>query len=336
MAILTSILALGLFIDQAYTLQDKGPGYLMDVSPSGKTMVGMTTTADGIGFVFTEGKPKTYVKAPGLQFRAVNDSEFVTGCVYTAPSKALSWLRWKGITYLNFSPEPPSAITNAVNRTNLMVGMVHSSRGHLTAFKQTAAGVTTLLLGDPLSTTLSSATCVSNSGLVGGYVMDNGGYRAGYWRGRGFNPIPTPSEAQFNAPIAILDDGTMVGFSWQRDGNLQVTWEHGYVWTPSTGYEDIAPLESGHRLQLLDVNSQHVAVGVGRHKSGSTWSAYAVKWTRTGGLQKLSDLVTDGSATGWVLDQTQWIDDSGRIYGNGTYKGARRMFMLTPVPNRPL
>ena len=75
------------------------------------------------------------------------------------------------------------------------------------------------------------------------------------------------------------------------------------------------------------ISSAGVVVGVSGTSGGSS---HAFRWSKSGGLRDLNDLIP--ARSDWVLDSAEAVNDMGQIVGNGLFKGNHHAFLLTPLP----
>ena len=119
----------------------------------------------------------------------------------------------------------------------------------------------------------------------------------------------------------INDRGQVVGSA--SVFQLKGSWVYPCVWE-KTG-ELRLPLGAGSNVysEGRSINNRGQVVG------GNPYGNEAFIWDTVKGTRYLSDLII---APGWNLSMAQGINDSGQIVGTGTYAGAERAFLATPVP----
>jgi len=129
----------------------------------------------------------------------------------------------------------------------------------------------------------------------------------------------------WHTPMDIDDAGDVVGFSNPR-GVVGINFApHAFLWTKTTGIQDLGTLPGDANSQGLGVNSTHQVVGV---SSGALNRAFL--W-ENGVLQDLNGLVGAGFPD--LLIVAQHINEDGVIVGRAVLHGTNMQvpFVATPV-----
>ncbi len=205
-----------------------------------------------------------------------------------------------------------------------------SDHGHVTGFGIVPGGSHAFLwtatggsvdLGT-LGGNLSFGNGVNILGHVAGQsTLANGGYRAFYCPNPGGMVDISPAGTIWSRADAINRTNTIVGE--YSAPNIR----RGFMWKPATGAVDISQQNS---VAPLAINDNDVVVG----EMSTPGSIYRHAFHfENGVLTDLNDMIPPNS--GWELVTARSISNTNYITGDGVFNGARRGFLLTPLPIMP-
>jgi probable HAF family extracellular repeat protein len=123
--------------------------------------------------------------------------------------------------------------------------------------------------------------------------------------------------------FGVNDVGQVVGQSGASGGSTS----HPFLWSASSGFVDLGLLPGYLAGFATSINLKGDVVGESIDFNNAN-PERAFIWTTVHGLQDLNDLIPE---SGWVLDSTNLITDSGLIVGRGRLNGQPHGFLLRPV-----
>jgi probable HAF family extracellular repeat protein len=217
-----------------------------------------------------------------------------------------------------------------INDAGEAVGYVYTSDTDYEAFLVRADDMMERLEGLE-SHDQSRATGINADGAVTGYVMDRVGLSnlatAFVWRSKddiSYLTAPTGSQSRAHA---INGSGAVVGESLNSNRRWVATY-----WDALGQGVEIGTL-GGVYSRANAISDLGMAVGFAYDDSND---AKAFRWTDSGGLEDLNDLIDP--ASGWELVEAWDVNGHGDIVGWGYYDGEERGFVLSDqseVPGLP-
>jgi probable HAF family extracellular repeat protein len=127
-------------------------------------------------------------------------------------------------------------------------------------------------------------------------------WRPVLWKGAKMQSLGTLGGQNSNAgAYAINNSEQIVG--WTGVPRQVSSYSHAFLWSASTGMQDLGTLPTGNTSYALGINNSGSIVGF----SGTTLGNRAFLWTPSGGMQDLGTLGQDSDAYG--------INDSGQVVG---------------------
>ena len=140
--------------------------------------------------------------------------------------------------------------------------------------------------------------------------------------------LPNLGGTAWHTPMAINENGDVVGFSNPPDNGDGTFLAHAFLWTKHGGITDLKTLPGDATSQAMGINSRGQVVGV---SSGSVNRAFL--WQH-GVLMNLNDLKGDFPDS---LVSAQDINEAGQITGRvfELSSGKTLMFVATPRPGTP-
>lgn len=228
----------------AYDINDDGvvTGMYFDPDASGY----FAFTYDGTTLRPLDQPDPAVVWAQG---HVINNAGQVGGITLQADGEvhAVRWAPDGTVDFVVSEPSEPGDIAP----DGTMLGLVHRSGSYLPAVFNSDGTVTTLFGG-------GRAEAINGDGLI---VGTRGG-QAVYWR-VGALPIqvPVPSDAQQSQALDVAEDGAIVGWWEDADGNV-----HAFHWLdedgdPTTGW-DFKELPASGDAYARHVSSTHEVVGL--------------------------------------------------------------------------
>jgi probable HAF family extracellular repeat protein len=106
---------------------------------------------------------------------------------------------------------------------------------------------------------------------------------------------------------AINDAGQVVGSSYITTQNGL---DHAFLWTASTGMQDLGTLPGGNNSSAFGINNLEQVVGCSSISTNNSVPSHAFLWTQSGGMQDISTMGTGSCATA--------INDLGQVVGEFT------------------
>jgi len=172
-----------------------------------------------------------------------------------------------------------------------------------------------------LGGTDSRAYSVNGHGDVVGFArpVDDSQMHACLWRNGTVTDLGTLGGWASYA-YDINDNGKVVGWSLEDPNVIS----HAFEWSEGVMI-DLGSL-GGKYSAAFAINLSGLAAGV---SSDTADVNHAVIW-EGGQIQDLNALIAPGS--GWFLSSASDVNDQGQIVGYGTYQGATRAFLLSPLP----
>lgn len=304
----------------------------------------------------------------GVQANRVNNAGHVAGLVFLKPEgyRAFLW-RDGNMEDLGTLPGGNMSLASDVNNVGQVVGQAQEGKryyaflwqngkmtnlgsfngrisgaramndqGQVVGFSSSKeAGNTAVLWENGRMTALerlpgyeySFATGINEAGLIVGDVEREEGNgrearRAVLWRDGKLEELGTLG-GEFSMARAVNDRNHIVGgstLSKESDAfACAFLWENGRM-------QNLGKLPAYQGSWAADINNQGDVVGSSGNESCS--DAHACLW-REGQVYDLNNCIPKDS--GWVLWRALGINDRGQITGDGTYRGQRRGFLLTPI-----
>jgi probable HAF family extracellular repeat protein len=174
----------------------------------------------------------------------------------------------------------------------------------------------------------TAARPINNLGEIAGDTSS--GLQTGFlWRNGATTPIDTLGGSH-TWVHGINDLSQVVGAS-----DVPENAQHAFLWD-NGAMTDLGTLPGGIFSGANDINNAQVIVGsseTGTCDPTVTVTcrriSHAVLW-RDGVMADLNELIVP--APGWVLNSALAINENGEIIGYGTVAGARRSFLVRPLP----
>lgn len=167
-----------------------------------------------------------------------------------------------------------------------------------------------------------TATAMNDVGQIVGYSTSN--FHACIWNGSGpLQDLGVLSGAD-STPTAINNRGWVVGYAKTSSGI------HAFLHNGTGTMQDLGTF-GGTNSSAHDINESGQIVGWAETINGTPC---AFLRDIDGSMRNLNDMIDPSS--GWVLEQTEAINDNGQIVGSGRYNGYSRTYALTPVPPKSL
>ena len=170
----------------------------------------------------------------------------------------------------------------------------------------------------------------NNVGQVVG--RDDPAGRGGFGDGFVWSPLKCIMEMIGDLPGGIVDTtarrindhGQVVGNASSANGVAEA-----FLWDPITGTQGLGDLPGGaFESRAFGINDLGQVVGTGTTDAGES----GFLWTESDGMVEISSLITDGSASGWVLSHPKQINNRGQIVGFGTNpSGNIEAWLATPI-----
>ncbi len=173
-----------------------------------------------------------------------------------------------------------------------------------------------------LGGTDSRAYAINDNGDVVGFsrpAENNDDIHAFVWRDGVMEDLGTLGGWASHA-YDINDNGKIVGWSMEEPNYVS----HAYLWSEGVMY-DLGTL-GGVYSAAFAINRLGEIVGV---STNSAEKQHAFYCNGAGPLVDLNTQIPEGS--GWLLNSAIDLNDQGQIVGAGTYQGASRAFLLTPL-----
>jgi len=316
-----------------YTVTDLGTLPAFNSSEAGGInasgqVAGWSHNTSGIdhAFVWTSGSGLLDLGTLGFNSSAaigINAFSQAAGEVYNSsgPSHAFFWTTDAGLADVHSSSLFSSSEAMGINGAGQIVGRLANPTGSVHAFLWSSdAGMSDL--GPMPGMTDSFARGINDSGQVVGTSWNDTDGRAFLWTsGAGFTDLGTLPGFIYALASSINASGQVVGEASNDTGPID-----GFLWTPDGTMTDLGTLPGFLYLQPYAINASAAVVG---QVSNDVRSQRAFIW-QNGVVTDLNTLIP--SESGWVLNIATGINDSGQITGTGTLAGARRAFLLTPIP----
>jgi probable HAF family extracellular repeat protein len=202
-----------------------------------------------------------------------------------------------------------NSIAHGINSSGTVVGEYQTVQGHPRPFA--------FANGIPLDLGFDGvATCVADSGQIGGYEVSRG--ELGFVITGGQLQYLPNLGSNITEVTRINTNGIAVGRSMTIGGAFHAfAYQDGKV-------RDLGTL-GGTESEAYGVNAASHVVGKAQDKTGA-FRAYIY---RNGIMLDLNDFLPPG-LTNWVLTVAYGINDLGQIVGSGQFKGDTHGFILTP------
>ena len=248
----------------------------------------------------------------------INASGQVVGTTFTASSKERAFLWENGVGMQDLGAFSTSKWSGAsgINASGQVVGWAETTTGH--------------------HAVMWDHGVIEDLGTIGGYQRQAYGINDS-WQVVGMAYTENQKEHAFLWEDGVMDDlGTLGGLysyafginaSGQVVGTARTASEvyHAFLWENGVGMQDLSTL-GGTSSEARSINGSGQVVGSSKIASADE---HAFLW-ENGVMYDLNSLIPDGS--GWVLEYARGINDLGQVVGYGSYFGATRAFLLTPIP----
>jgi probable HAF family extracellular repeat protein len=243
---------------------------------------------------------------------ALNDSGQIVGASLTADFAfdAFSYANGTMVNLGDFGGAYSAAF--AINKNGVIVGESANTNQDIHGFVY--ANGTMQDVGT-LGGNYSSAFWVNSSGVVGGESATTNGDTHGFvLSGSGLQDVGTFG-GTFSSVSKVNDAGLAIGVAT----TLNEAETHGFVFVNGT-LVDLGTF-GGTNTFASDINNGGLIVG---SSEGTDGNARAFLW-QNGTLTDLNQLVP---GSGWLLQNASFINDAGRIVGQGTLNGVSQNFIL--------
>ena len=202
---------------------------------------------------------------------------------------------------------------------------------------------------------------INDAGDVAGYVGAGGAAYPVLWDAS--NNVTFLQPGAEGQTLAVNESRMAVGYIGRFDSK-------GFVWSETTGLQELPLLNATAMTLPLAINDYGVVVGASGDSAFNLTGNTAFLWTTTGGLQNLGWLPGSGARdinnlnvvvgsegsgstkvaviwdelngkrylddlgnfSGWALQEALGVNDAGQIIGRGLYGSQPAAFVLTPVP----
>jgi probable HAF family extracellular repeat protein len=199
----------------------------------------------------------------------------------------------------------------AVNNSGLVVGKSYTDTMDEHAFSWAGGALSDL---GTLGGSYSAAFAVNAAGLIVGETdITNGDTHGFFYSGGAMHDLGTLGGTDSSA-LDINNTGQIIGTSTTAGDS-----KHAFIY--SSSMTDLGHLGGDYTFPYA-INSQGWVVGVSM-TSNSTLHAFL--WSQ-GSMVDLNSVLPTNSA--WVLQTAQYLNDSGRIVGQGTFLGASVWYIL--------
>lgn len=352
---------------QSYNVTDLGTFSPVAINATGTVAGNMgmsaaiwtpTASNGGVGTTLSLG---TLSGQTSSAAHGINDSGTVVGTASgTTNDQAFTWSISAGMTPVAVPSDSPNSYGYAINNSGLVAGTAGDIRLNysgnntlLHAFSSGAAGVQDLGTltppsGDEGVPPTSTAWGLNDAGEAVGtttyLVYTSNGYggdvpvnRACYWTPDGtvvsLNLPPDPSSAHGYSNASVINNAGQIIGSYTVSGSGVPASTTSFVWAPGTGPQYLSSPVSQYSGATA-INDNGVMVG-GANLGGSQFDPlfHALIYQGTVGAD-LNTMIDPTS--GWTLNTTIGINNSGEIIGMGTrvINGltVKHGFLLTPTP----
>lgn len=320
---------------QLFRVTDLGSSRMPNGIGQDGTVVGADmTTGHPQAFVWVNGA----ITSPGhlptdneSTAMAVNASGEVVGAsildmgILSGPFiQGFAWTNGQGMARLQPHGVDQAAAGSSVNDSGVIVGYTALETGrfsdgttHATSWSNPQA--VAALLPEFAGESTSTATDMSNNGLIVGSGTYGGVQKGVLWDSQGIHEIPSLNGVAA-LPNAVIDDGSVVGSATGR----------AFYYSQWGGPVDLGTLAGATSSSAGDINTSHQIVGASGSFNGLS---HATLWNSIGAPQDLNSLL-DSSGAGWLLESAVGINDAGQIVGYGRIGGGfvDHGVLLTPVP----
>ncbi|HWB54946.1 MAG TPA: hypothetical protein VG722_12160 [Tepidisphaeraceae bacterium] len=295
----------------------------------------------------------------------INDSSQIAGVLENGIASAVTWTA--GVTTLIPSTLPQSSGASINNAGEIVGGTLDAQSNEEGFIWNSTTGFVS-----PISPPEQSFFgTVNNLGQIGGFYANptESGMTAAIWNPDGtVTSLPALPGADNNTVVDLNDLGQAVGTSSPSSTGLPhaVLWQNGnaidltpnspdstanainnegqivgtydipengtapYIWDTTHGLTNLPNVSASTLTDPADINDQGQIVGdITVIVPGGSYVGFASLW-ENGMLYDLNDLIPVHS--GWDLQYTFAINNSGQIVGTGTYNDQQEGFLLTPIP----
>lgn len=238
---------------------------------------------------------------------------------------AVQWSSTGAISNLGMLPGGSSSAAFEINSSGEIAGDSFLSSGNVNATNWTNSKIKNM--GSLKGAIFTAGLDINDNGeIVGESVFSYGPPFTSHgflWNGSTMTDLGTLWGGVTSMANAINSLGIVVG---QSDGTSTLGYWHAVKWDTTGKIKDLGKLNGGTYSIAFAVNDSTVVVGYG---NTSTNAAHAMRWTSSGGMQDLNNLIPAGS--GWTLINANAINNVGQITGYGSKGGYNHAFLLTPV-----
>jgi probable HAF family extracellular repeat protein len=201
----------------------------------------------------------------------------------------------------------------ALNSLGIVVGVSALTNGNLHGFVWSSGSLADI---GTLGGSYSTAYAVNDSGVVAGesYVASGDTHAFAFANGL-MKDLGTLGGGTYSTAFQVNSNGQVIGYGATASGST-----HGFAWLNGS-LVDLGDLGGDFALPLAN-NNRNQVVG---YSATANNVDHAFLW-QNGQIIDLNSLLPADS--GWELTAARFINDSGRVVGDGTFGGVAQPFIL--------